>query len=164
MKIVSDSSPLVALSAIGKLGLLNDKFGEIIIPEAVWTEIAIDGKHKKGTVDILRADWIKVVSIKNVTFAKYLRKDIDYGESEAIVLAMESSADVLLLDDKMARAVAVYSGLNIIGTVGVLIWAKKEGFIVQLREELENLIVHANFRMSQDLINRALQEVKEDRL
>lgn len=90
MKIVSNSSPLVALSVIGKLNLLRDKFEKIIIPEAVWREIALDGRDKQGTDDIIRSKWIKVESLQNKMVAKSLEKDIDYGESEAIALAMEN--------------------------------------------------------------------------
>jgi len=162
MKIVSDSSPLMALSVIEKLYLLKNKFGEIIIPDAVWTEITVEGRHKKGTDDILRADWIKVESLQNTMLAKSLEKDIDYGESEAIALGMEISADIILLDDKLARTLAVNLGLNILGTLGILIWARKMGLIENLRTELHNLLIHANFRMSQNLISKALREVGED--
>ncbi|MFH0726551.1 MAG: DUF3368 domain-containing protein [Pseudomonadota bacterium] len=164
MKIISDSSPLMAFSAIGKLPLLQEELGQIIIPDAVWTEIAVDGKHKKGTGDILRADWIKIEYVKNQVLAKSLRKDIDYGESEAIALAVELDADLILLDDKMARTVASNFGLNILGTVGILIRAKKKGLLQQLRPELQNLLVEANFRLSHELINIALREVGENNL
>ncbi len=151
----------MALSVIGKLNLLHHKFGEILIPEAVWQETIIDGKYKKGTDEIQRANWISVVPIQNKPLAKALEKDIDYGESEAIVLAMECNADFLLVDDKFARAIAVNFGLEIMGTVGILIWAKQEELISQLQVELENLVKQANFRMSQKLIGKALKEVGE---
>jgi len=151
----------MALSVIGRLNLLRQKFGEILIPEAVWHEAIVDGHDKKGTDEIQHVDWISVVPIQNKLLAKALEKDLDYGESEAIVLAIESKADFLLLDDKLARAIAVTLGLEIIGAVGVLIWAKKEGLIQQLSSELDALATQANFRMSQDLIDRALQEVGE---
>ena len=161
MKIVSNSSPLMALSVIGKLNLLQHKFGEILIPEAVWQETVIDGKYKKGTDDIQRADWIYVVPIQNEPLAKALQKDVDYGESEAIVLAIECEADLLLVDDKFARALAVNLGLEIMGTVGILIWAKQEGLISEVQTELEKLIKQANFRISQTIKDRALHEAGE---
>jgi len=103
MIIVSDSSPLMALSVIGKLHLLQKRFGKVTIPEAVRTEIAVDGRDKKGTDDILKADWIKTESVQNLLLAKSLEKDIDYGESEAIALAVEMNADIILLDDKLGK-------------------------------------------------------------
>ena len=99
--------------------------------------------------------------MRDKALVKALEKDLDIGESEAITLAVENNADVLLLDDKSARLIAANLGLNIIGIVGILIWAKKEGVIEQLSKELENLRKKANFRMSEDLIKRALQEVDE---
>lgn len=76
-------------------------------------------------------------------------------------MAVEKNAEILLLDDKSARLIAANLGLNIIGIVGILIWAKKEGIIKRLSKELENLRQKANFRISEDLIKRALQEVEE---
>lgn len=163
MKIVSNSSPLVALSVIGKLHLLGDKFKNIIIPEAVWKEIALDGRDKPGTDDILRSKWITIESLQNKMVAKSLEKDIDYGESEAIALALETDADIVLLDDKLARSVAKNLGLNIMGTVGILIWARKAGLIESLRTELHKLLIHGNFRLSDTLIRMALHEVGEGR-
>jgi len=162
MIIVSDSSPLMALSVIGKLHLLQKRFGKVTIPEAVRTKIAVDGRDKKGTDDILKADWIKTESVQNLLLAKSLEKDIDYGESEAIALAVEMNADIILLDDKLARNMASGFGLKILGTVGILIWAKRAGLIDLLGTELDTLLTKANFRLSQDLIRMALREVGEN--
>ncbi len=161
MITVSNSSPIMNLAAIGRLDVIKLKFGNVVIPDAVWRELVIDGKGKKGVEDIERVDWIKVQSVRDKALVKVLEKDLDNGESEAIALAVENNANVLLLDDKSARLIAANLGLNIIGIVGILIWAKKEGIIKQLSKELDNLGENANFRMSEDLIKRALQEVEE---
>lgn len=161
MRAVSNSSPIMNLAAIGRLGLIKLKFGNVVIPDAVWCEVVIDGKGKSGAEDVENSDWIKIQSVRDKALVKALEKDLDSGESEAITLAVENNADVLLLDDKSARLIAANLGLNIIGIVGILIWAKKEGIIEQLSKELENLRKKANFRMSEDLIKRALQEVDE---
>lgn len=161
MRAVSNSSPIMNLAAIGRLGLIKLKFVNVIIPDAVWREVVIDGKGKRGAEDVEKSDWIKIQSVMDKALVKALEKDLDSGESEAITLAVEDNADVLLLDDKSARLIAANLGLNIVGIVGILIWAKKEGIIKQLSKELENLREKANFRMSEDLIKRALQEVGE---
>lgn len=161
MKAVSNSSPIMNLAAIGRLGLIKLKFGNVVVPEAVWREVVIDGKGKSGAEDVENSDWITIQSVRDKALVKALEKDLDIGESEAITLAVENNADVLLLDDKSARLIAANLGLNIIGIIGILIWAKKEGVIAQLSKELENLRKKANFRMSEDLIKRALQEVDE---
>lgn len=161
MRAVSNSSPIMNLAAIGRLGLIKLKFGNVVIPDAVWREVVIDGKGKRGAEDVENSDWITIQSVRDKALVKALEKDLDIGESEAITLAVENNADVLLLDDKSARLIAANLGLNIIGIIGILIWAKKEGVIEQLSKELENLRKKANFRMSEDLIKRALQEVDE---
>jgi predicted nucleic acid-binding protein len=159
--VVSNSSPIMNLVAIGRLNLIKHKFGKVVIPDAVWRELVIDGKGKKGVEDIEKSDWIKVQPVRDKALVKVLAKDIDSGESEAIALAVENNADVLLLDDKAARLIAANLGLKLIGVVGILIWAKKEGIIKQFSKELDKLREEANFRMSEDLIKRALQEVEE---
>jgi predicted nucleic acid-binding protein len=159
--VVSNSSPIMNLVAIGRLNLIKHKFGKVVIPDAVWRELVIDGKGKKGVEDIEKSDWIKVQPVRDKALVKVLAKDIDNGESEAIALAVENNADVLLLDDKSARLIAANLGLKLIGVVGILIWAKKEGIIKQFSKELDKLREEANFRMSEDLIKRALQEVEE---
>lgn len=161
MIAVSNSSPVMNLAVIGRLDLLRQKFGSIIIPDAVWREVVIDGKGKKGVEDIERSDWIKVQSVRDKPLVKVLGKDLNGGESEAIALAIENKADIVLLDDKLARLIAVNLGLNVMGILGVLIWAKKEGIIKQLNNELKNLKELANFRISEDLIKYTLQEVGE---
>jgi predicted nucleic acid-binding protein len=112
------------LAAIGRLGLIKLKFGNVVVPEAVWREVVIDGKGKSGAEDVENSDWITIQSVRD-------------------------------------KALVANLGLNIIGIIGILIWAKKEGVIAQLSKELENLRKKANFRMSEDLIKRALQEVDE---
>ena len=94
--------------------------------------------------------------------ARALEKDIDAGESEAIVLAIEQPAELLLLDDKFARTVAVNMGVTIMGTVGILIWAKQAGLIPSLQDELQKLMQQANFRLGKHVINRALSVVGEN--
>ncbi len=72
------------------------------------------------------------------------------------------NADIILLDDKLARNMASGFGLKILGTVGILIWAKKTGLIDLFGTELDTLLTKANFRLSQDLIRMALREVGEN--
>lgn len=150
------------LADIGRLDLIKHKFGKVVIPDAVQRELVIDGKGKKGVEDIEKSNWIKVQPVRDKALVKVLAKDIDNGESETIALAVENNADVLLLDDKSARLIAANLGLKLIGIVGILIWAKREGVIKQVSKELDNLREAANFRMSEALIKRALQEVGED--
>jgi predicted nucleic acid-binding protein len=78
-----------------------------------------------------------------------------------MVLAKERRADLVLLDEKDARRAAEIIGLKVLGTLGLLVWAKREGHIKSLREQLEALQGKAQFRISSGLHDRAVQEAGE---
>ena len=90
-----------------------------------------------------------------------LRSELDAGEAEAIALAQEVKADVVLLDERDARRVAMRLGLNVLGTVGLLIEAKRAGRLSSVREQLDALQNQAKFRLSRRLYERALRESGE---
>ena len=74
------------------------------------------------------------------------RSSEDYGEAEVIALALEKKTDLVLLDEKEAREVAERLGFRVLGTVGLLIWAKREGLIKSVQENLDALREEAGFR------------------
>jgi hypothetical protein len=86
---------------------------------------------------------------------------LDEGEAEAIALAREEQAPVVLLDEKDARQVARRLNLRVLGTVGLLIWAKRVGAIASLREQLDTLRTLGRFRLSQAVYDEALRIVGE---
>ena len=151
MKIVSNSSPLIALAKIGKLNILRD---DIVIPKAVFDEIT---KPEKEYVKELY-EWgkDKIIEVKNRKAVEYLELMIDGGEAETIVLAEELNADAVLIDDLKARKIATLRGPNIIGTIGVLLNAKERGFISEVKPLLEELI-KKKIRISKELYGHALE-------
>ncbi|MCK4458748.1 MAG: DUF3368 domain-containing protein [Methanosarcinales archaeon] len=159
-KVVCNSSPLIHLAKIGKLELLKDYFTEISIPEAVYRECVIDGKDREDAKRIENAAWIRVVDIKNIDLKKALDTVLDEGESEAIVLALQESADLILLDDYEARELARTYGLKITGTIGLLIKAKYEGDISSIDEMLKKLR-RTGFWLSEDLYTKILRDEGE---
>lgn len=159
-KVVCNSSPLIHLAKIGKLELLKDYFTEISIPEAVYRECVIDGKDREDAKRIENAAWIRVVDIKNIDLKKALNTVLDEGESEAIVLALQESADLILLDDYEARELARTYGLKITGTIGLLIKAKYEGDISSIDEMLKKLR-RTGFWLSDDLYTKILRDEGE---
>ena len=161
MVIVSNSSPLINLSLIGRLNILERKFSEIVIPQAVWREVVVDGFGKPGAKEVERARWIKVQDVKDRNLVTSLGRYLDAGESEAIALALEVGADIILLDERDARDTAQAFGLNILGVIGVLIWARKKQWVPNLKDELIRLQEVARFRFSGELYRRALVEVGE---
>lgn len=141
LKVVSNSSPLIHLSKIGLLDILEKLFDEIIIPEAVYDECVVDGGERRDAKSLEQAEWIITKSIgkENLNLKRAFLKDVDEGEAEAIVLALEESADLILLDEYDARELARNHDLNITGVIGILLQAKKLGILENAKEHLENL-------------------------
>jgi len=101
--------------------------------------------------------------VENKTLISVLQQDLDQGEAEAIALLLEQLSEALLLDEKKARQVARRMNLLILGTLGLLIWAKRQGVIVNLQEQLDALRTVAKFRLSQQVYDEALRQVGESR-
>ena len=158
--VVSDSSPLIHLSQIGRLNLLGKLFGELSIPHAVYHEVVLEGRERPGSREVREASWIKVVRVRNEYLKRILQLLLDEGEAEAIVLALEANASLVLLDDREARLQAKRLGLRVTGTLGILLRAKKLGLIENLREEL-NKLKETGFRISKSLEEEVLKAANE---
>lgn len=163
MKVVANSSVLIALSIIGQLELISQRFPEgILIPQAVWDEVVETGKDQYGAEKVKSISWLTVCKVKDENLVSALCIELDKGESEAIALCCEQKADVILLDEKDARRVANRLGLLTLGTVGILIWAKRNGLIDDLRNQLNDLQIRGKFRLSKSVYQQALKSVGED--
>ncbi len=145
MKVVSNASPLVNLGRIGRLDLLREIYGELLIADAVWQEVVVDGAGQPGSLDVKEADWIRVVSVANRSLVQSLRKDLDAGEAEAIALALEIEADLLLMDERLGREIAQFLGLRYTGLIGSLVEAKHRGIITTIKTYLDQLRSEAGF-------------------
>ena len=162
MKVISNASVLIGLSPIGMLLLLRERFPEgILVPEAVWREVVDEGAERPGAREVSAANWIKVQKVKDKRMVGLLRAELDEGEAEAIALAHEVGADVVLLDERDARRAAMRMGRKVLGTVGILVWGKQTGKLVSLREQLDAMRSQGKFRISQRLYDRVLREAGE---
>ena len=162
MITVSNSSVLIGLSNIGKLSLLRERFPSgITIPEAVWKEVVEEGKGRPGSSEISSAPWISVRKLEERGLVDLIKIDLDEGESEAIALAFEVKANVVLLDERDARSTALRLGFKVLGTVGILLWGKRAGLVTSVRNELDSLQSIGKFRISKELYIRALLEAGE---
>lgn len=137
MKVVSNSSPLIILYKCGKLELLKQLFGQVLIPEAVHHEVVHNTKDTHQSEAISRCDFIQLHPIPNLHFEFSHR--LDRGETEAIMLAATLKADYLLLDDKRAQKEAKFHNLDLIPTFAVLLKAAQKGFIADLESVLAEL-------------------------
>ena len=151
MIVVADSSPLIALARIGRLELLRSVLGSVLLPAAVWTELVQMGIGRPGAAAVMTADWIGRREIVDVGLATLLRRDLGAGESEAIVLAREVGADLLLMDERMGRAAATRLGLRVTGLVGVLIEARARGLLPDAATVIDDLHREAGFWLSEEL-------------
>lgn len=145
MIVVSNTSPLINLAWIGRLNLLNDLFQRILIPQAVWDETVGVGRGRPGAPETAAAVWIERRQVENTNLVLALRQDLDVGEAEAIALAVEQSADLLIMDERLGREVAERFGIRPIGTIGVLVAAKRSGLITHIKPHLDTLRGEAGF-------------------
>lgn len=157
-KVVSNSTPLIALSKINRLNIIKELFGSIIIPDAVFSEITTDKKGRAGKTDVLNAKWIKKKTVTNKMVIDVLSVSLDMGESEAIALAKEIDADLILIDEKHARKLANSLDIPVTGTVGLLLRyykGKKEDFKHALNE-----LVAKGFRLSDREYKKMLDKAR----
>ena len=161
MKVVSNASPLVNLARISQLTLLPQLFGRVLIPDAVWQEVVEDGRGQPGADEIRVATWIERMSVENWQLVHSLRQDFDPGEAEAIVLAIETDADWLLMDERLGRETAAHFGLRTVGLVGLLGEAKRQGMVQELRPLLDQLRDVAGFWISSALYHQVVLDAGE---
>ena len=162
MNVVSNASPLINLARIGKLGLLRDLYGALVIPQAVWQETVVAGAGQPGADQIRDAAWIQTREVLNKPLVLALRRELDAGEAEAIALAVEIGADLLLMDERLGRETAHHLGVRQMGLIGVLIGAKRKGIIETIKPVLDALRDIAGFHVSDNLYQRVLHDQGEN--
>lgn len=165
MRVISNSSPLMYLSKIGKLFLLRELFNEIFIPKEVFSEIS-PGKEE-GFADALIIEeavedgWIKIKEIKPDEKLVRFATELDKGEAEVLTLAREVGAGLVLMGDASARSIANSFGFNVKGTIYVLLKAYRSK--LESKQEVKDSIdtlIHAGFRISTELYARVLRELE----
>lgn len=157
MIIISDTSPISGLLIIEHIHLLKELFGTIVIPQAVYREILALEKFGFSTQVIQMENWILKLEPKDQLLVQRLSEDLDSGEAEAIALALEIKADLLIIDENKGRAVAKKHGLKSTGVIGILLRAKERGLIEEVKPILDRLINEANFWISEGLYHRTLR-------
>lgn len=161
MIVVSDASPLIALGAVQQLDLLRTLYGEILVPSAVYAEVADVRPMAPGADQIRNSPWIHVREVEDRDLIQALSLEIDVGEAEAIALAIEANADLLLMDERRGRLAATRLGCRVVGVLGVVVEAKAAGLIPAVRPILDALTQEAGFRISAALRERVLAAAGE---
>ncbi len=145
--IVTNSTCLISLERIHQLGLLPTLFEPVMVPPKVQEEFGIS------------VAWLTVEHPQNTALVMALSQLVDAGEAEAIALALEHKT-ALVLDDRKARHVARRLGIPIIGTIGILVRAKRQGALSSIRPQLEAL-KHAGLHLTPELEQEALHLANE---
>ena len=162
MIVISDTSPIINLAIVGELELLRQLYDKVIIPQAVYNEIVVEGVGQTGAEEVETLEWIEVKAVADRPMVTALEADLDVGEAESIVLALELEADLLLLDERKGRIVAARLGINHIGLLGVLIKAKQEKLIPAVKPVIDKLMEQAGFWIGEELYSYVLQVAGED--
>lgn len=157
MIIVSDTSSISNLLQIGLIDILHVLYGEITITPAVRRELYHLPDQEK---QIEQMDWIKVKTPRDQGMIVQLLEEIDLGEAESIVLAMEEQAKYLIIDEYKGRMIADSYGIKIVGILGVLIQAKKKEAISAVKPHIDQL-TEIGFRLDKKLIERVLKGLGE---
>lgn len=162
MIVICDASPLIVLAMIQRLDLLRHLFHEVIIPESVYYEVVMDGAGEPGADTVQAATWLRRKRASDRVLFAQLQQRLGSGEAEAIALAQELKADLVLIDERRGRQVAAQYHLRVVGTIGVLIEAKRQGVISALKPELDRLRASTQMYMDDALYERALHAVGEE--
>ena len=147
MILIADSSALVALSVCDSLNLLDALFGEVKVPQAVFDEVSVNHKPESAVLERYLQGKVELVDTEKYV---YLDAYADAGETEAMLLYKQMSADWLLIDDKRGRKIAAVNHINTIGSLGVLLSAKKRGLISAVKPKIDQ-IAGSNVYISQTL-------------
>lgn len=158
---VFDASPLIALGKAGLLGLVGEMSIDAIVPEQVAREV------DAGDVADAARIWLRGSPRVTIASAPVLpivsAWNLGDGESAAISYALDHPGFEVVLDERAARACAVTLGLRPRGTLGILVLAKRQGRITEIRPHIEALL-RAGYRLSPTLIAVVLDDVGEDPL
>jgi predicted nucleic acid-binding protein len=152
MILIADASALVALSACDSLALLDGLFGQVWVPEVVFNEVAIADKPQAARLRSYLQDKVRAVDMQHFVF---LDAFADAGETAAMLLFKEMAADYLLIDDKRGRKVAKINQIRIIGSLGVLLQAKRSGLIPEVAPLLREISASPVF-ISAELLQTVL--------
>ncbi len=157
--VVCDTTPLIALAWLGQLDLLPALFVAVHVPQAVHSEVH-HSPQAVGASELEAVPWLVVTPVSDRLAVEMLLDQLDVGESEAIVLAHELQAGLLLMDERRGRRRAMQSGLTVAGTLGILVQARQQGLVGPLHPLLERLR-ELPFHMSEKLYTGVLRQVGE---
>lgn len=162
MIVISDTTPIISLMKVDRLDLLQQLFDVVYIPMAVYRELTENDAYPGEAKRVQECDFLLAEKVENEKAVAILRNltGLDAGESEAIILADEKHSDVLLMDENKGRQVAKKMGIEITGTIGILMQAFDEKMLT--RADVEECIEH--LKESGIRISEKLYQVLRERM
>jgi len=154
--VVSDTSPIRALHYLGLLPILGELYGHVVVPAAVQSELDSPPPQLQR-IDLSGFDFIEVRVPNDPPQVRMFLQSLHLGESEALALALELHAAAILIDEAAGRLVAAQNGVRPLGTLGILLEAKAEGLVTEVRPLIDTLMVDLGFFVSGALKLRILQ-------
>ncbi len=154
-----NASPLIFLSRGGHFELLRSSAARLLVPAAVFNEIAARGSNDLTVMCLRNASWLEIVSDESIP-ASILSWGLGAGESAVLAVAMTKAGRMALLDDMAGRRCALAHGLPLMGTLGVVLEAKKSGRLVNARPVLEDLL-RGGMYLQRSVLDGALALVGE---
>lgn len=158
MLIIADTSALVALATCDALEVLAQVFDEIRVPEAVYNEVVVEGKPLASELKVFLSTRVTPVELAKVIVNA---GGLGVGELEAMVLYKSLAADYLLIDDRRARRIAEANGIHCVGSLWVLLVAKRDGKIKKIKPFIEKLR-YSPLHFSETLLQKVLELAQEE--
>ena len=159
--MVADTGPIIAFARIGRLDLLRQVVGELLIPAAVYEELTGRGHERPGAAEVIRGEWIQRRIVGDYAKVAQLPPVLHAGEREAMVLAEELHAP-LLIDEQRGRNMATARGVTVLGSLRILIEAKRRGLIDRAQPLLDAMLA-AGYWIDEELLPPFFQEIGEQR-
>ncbi len=157
MIVFCDTTPFIALSSIDKLDLLPTLFGKInVVPEVV-AECSVGGPIV--VPDFSNLSWVQIVDSDLCTNNRFLL-ELDKGEKYTLHMAQKMAAQLVIIDEKIGRNIAEYMGLSVIGTLGILLNAKRKQLISSFTDSVENMRKYG-LRYHSELVRKLIIEAGE---
>ena len=155
MKVVSNSTPLIFLAKIGKLGLLEKLFEVVLIPNKVFTEVVVEGKIRGYSDSFMVEKFIekRIIQIREIKIGESPDIPIGSGELEAIELAVKMKIKDILIDETKGRRIARLYDLKPKGTLWILTKAFEDEIIT--KDELKNSIselIKSGYRIREEIL------------
>ena len=160
MIVVSDTSPIRALHFLAQIKLLDQLFGTVVVPPIVADELARP-RPPFSPVDVSTLPNFEIRTPHDQQLVQKYVETIDTGEAQAIVLAIELKATLLIDDEVAGRTAAAAAGVPYMGVLGVLSLAKHQRLISEVRPLLDRLRLELRFRIAQKLYDQFLKSIGE---